>query len=383
MIKSYTATTREIDDPQAAVAEILAMLAPDNNLLKNSLGIISCFSEFEDTGVLKAICDALPFECIGATSCLCSAGQEIDEILFAITVLTSDDCDFKSLAIPITEQYEQNISSSLTALLGHSPEKPALFLSYFPLMNTVSGDLILSALDEATGSIPLFGMTTVDHTADYSSAKTIYNGNGYSEMAVLCAVFGVPKVEFGVASIDDSNIRKQKAIITESNGNTLIGVNGKLAIEYLEEIGYTREEVCTGLGVVPLVIDYMDGPKSVVRAVFTYTPEGHVVCGGKMPVNSTLGLAKHMEKSDVLETAGVNMRALSEKGSTILSYSCVARYLVLGMDNTAEAETLIENAGGTNYMFSYSGGEICPMPGANGKLKNVFHNYTIVFCRLS
>ena len=383
MIKSYTATTREIDDPQAAVAEILAMLAPDNNLLKNSLGIISCFSEFEDTGVLKAICDALPFECIGATSCLCSAGQEIDEILFAITVLTSDDCDFKSLAIPITEQYEQNISSSLTALLGHSPEKPALFFSYFPLMNTVSGDLILSALDEATGSIPLFGMTTVDHTADYSSAKTIYNGNGYSEMAVLCAVFGVPKVEFGVASIDDSNIRKQKAIITESNGNTLIGVNGKLAIEYLEEIGYTREEVCTGLGVVPLVIDYMDGPKSVVRAVFTYTPEGHVVCGGKMPVNSTLGLAKHMEKSDVLETAGVNMRALSEKGSTILSYSCVARYLVLGMDNTAEAETLIENAGGANHMFSYSGGEICPMPGANGKLKNVFHNYTIVFCRLS
>jgi hypothetical protein len=383
MIKSFTATTREIDDPQAAVTEILALLTPDTNLLHNSVGIISCFSEFEDTGALKAICDALPFTCIGTTTCLCAAGKEIDEALFAISVLTSDDCDFKSLAIPITEQYEQNINSSLTALFGQSPEKPALILSYFPLMNTVSGDMILSAIDNATGGVPLFGMTTVDHTADYASAKTIHNGDGYSEMAVLCAVFGAPKVEFGIASIDDSNIRKQKAIITESNGNTLIGVNGKLAIEYLEEIGYTREEVCSGLGVVPLVIDYMDGTKSVVRAVFTHTPEGHVVCGGKMPVNATLGIAKHMNKSEVLKTIGVTLRTLVKKDSTILSYSCVARYLVLGMDNTAEAEALIETVGDTNYLFSYSGGEICPMPDANGKLKNIFHNYTVVFCRLS
>ena len=383
MIKSFTATTREIDNPQAAVTEILAMLVPEKNLLQNSVGIISCFSEFLDTGALKAICDALPFECIGTTTCLCSARKEIDEVLFAITVLTSDDCDFKTIAIPITDQYDQNIDSLLTALLGQSLERPALFLSYFPLMNTVSGDMILSAIDEATGNIPLFGMTTVDHTADYSSAKTIYNGDGYNETAVLCAVFGVPKVVFGIASIDENNIRKQKAIITESNGNTLIGVNGKLAIDYLEEIGYSREEVCSGLGVVPLVIDYMDGTKSVVRAVFTHTPEGYVVCGGKMPVNATLGIAKHMEKSDVLKTTSVTLRTLAEKDSTILSYSCIARYLVLGIDNTAEAETLIETAGDANYLFSYSGGEICPMPDANGKLKNIFHNYTVVFCRLS
>jgi len=383
MIKSLTATTREIDDPQAAVTEILAMLAPEKNLLQNSVGIISCFSEFEDTGALKAICDALPFPCVGTTTCLCSARNEIDEVLFAMIVLTSNDCEFKPLMIPITEQYEQVIHASINDMLEQTAEKPALFLSYFPLMNTVSGDMILSAIDNATGGIPLFGMTTVDHTADYSSAKTICNGDGYSETAVLCAVFGSPKVEFGIASIDDSNIRKQKAIITESNGNTLIGVNGKLAIEYLEEIGYTREEVCSGLGVVPLVIDYMDGTKSVVRAVFTHTPEGHVVCGGEMPVNATLGLAKHMEKSDVLKTTGVTLRTLAEKGSAILSYSCIARYLVLGMDNTAEAETLIETADGANYVFSYSGGEICPLPDANGKLKNIFHNYTIVFCRLS
>jgi len=45
-------------------------------------------------------------------------------------------------------------------------------------------------------------------------------------------------------------------------------------------------------------------------------------------------------------------------------------------------ETLTGNAGGNfaelPYMMGYSGGEICPMPGPDGKLYNRFHNYT--FC---
>ena len=68
MIKSFVATTREVDDVQAAVAEITAALDLEKNLLKNSLGVISCFSDFEETGVLKAICDSLPFDCIGSTT---------------------------------------------------------------------------------------------------------------------------------------------------------------------------------------------------------------------------------------------------------------------------------------------------------------------------
>ena len=47
MIKSFSATTREIDDPQVAVAEVLAALDLDNNLLKNSLAIVFCYPDFE------------------------------------------------------------------------------------------------------------------------------------------------------------------------------------------------------------------------------------------------------------------------------------------------------------------------------------------------
>lgn len=382
MIKSLTATTREIDDAQAAVAEILAALNPEQNLLKNSLGIISCFSDFAETGVLKAICDALPFVCVGATTCLCAAGHEVDQIILAVTVLTSDDCAFDAALIPVAEDYERSIDSAMKDLLSRSEEKPALLLGYFPLITTLSGDMLLSAIDKATGGIPVFGTLAVDHTMEYVAATTIYNGDAFREAVVLGAVYGKPKISFEIASLNENKIRKQKAIITESNGNVLIGINGKTALEYLEGIGLTRAELSAGVGIVPLIVDHRDGTKPVARGVFGVTPEGHAVCGGTVPVNATLALGR-VDKEDVLQTTGDAFTALAEKDATVLCYSCVARYFVLGADNTAEAKIVKAAAENAGYLFASSGGEICPLPDADGRLKNYFHNYTIVFCKLS
>ena len=382
MIKSFTATTREIDDAKAAVAEILAELDIESKLLKNSVGIISCFSEFGEEGVLQAVCDALPFDCIGATTCICAAGTELDQVLLTITVLTSDDCSFDAVAIPITSEYKEAIKAGLAPWLGERESRPALILSYFPLMNEISGDVILDAVDAATGGIPLFGTMTVDHMPDYATATTIYNGETFRETAVLCLVGGAPEFSFEVASFDKDKIRNQKAIITASEGNILIGVNGKTALEYLSEIGLTENEVAAGLGIIPLVIDHKDGTQPVARAAFAITPDGHAVCGGAMPVGATLALG-HVDMEDVLRTTSDTMTPLVRGGSAILSYSCIARYTSLGANFTSEAEKVREVAAGTDYMFACSGGEICPLPDANGKLKNFFHNYTIVFCRLS
>ena len=382
MIKAITAATCEIDDPQAAAAEITAALNLEKNLLKNSLGIISYFSEFEETGVLKAVCDALPFDCIGSTSCLCAAGQEITQIMLAITVLTSDECSFRTTAIPITENYEESVSSSVSDLLAQSKEKPSLFLSYFPLMSTVSGDMILTAIDNATGGIPLFGTTAVDHTMGYTTAKTLCNGKTSQETAVLGAVYNASDFKFEVASLDKEKIRRQKAIITQSNGNILISVNGKTALEYLEEIGLTKDDLISGLGVIPLVVDYKDGTKPVARAVFALTPEGHVVCGGAMPQGATLALGR-VDLNDVLQTTETVLQSVAKKDSFVLSYSCLARYLILSNNFTAEAEKVKEVVNGSPYLFAYSGGEICPLLDADGKWKNYYHNYTNVFCRLS
>jgi len=381
MIKSITAVTREIDDIEAAVKEIKTALNMEENLLKNSLGIISCFSEFDETGVLKAICDALPFDCIGATSILCSADNETDQVLLTLTVLTSDDCEFESITLPVTEDYTAAISNDLKGILDRKSDKPALILSYFPLMNTVSGDMILTAIDETTGGIPLFGTVAVDHNSDYSTACTIRNGEAFREAVVLGLIYGEIDCSFEIASLDEEKTGKQKAIITESNGNLLISVNGKIVLDYLNEIGITKNDIETRLGILPLVVDHKDGTKPIARAVFALTPDGSAVCGGAMPEGATLAVGR-INMDDVLQTTETALKHINVKRGVILSYSCMARYLALGANSEAEAEKACSVVNGTEYAFSISGGEICPLPDADGKLKNLFHNYTNVFCRL-
>ena len=382
MIKSIIATTMEIDDPKIAVEEILSGLEIEKNLKKNSIGIVSCFSEFSETGVLKAICDALPFECIGTTTCISAAGNEIDNLLFSLLVLTSDEIEFKTEIIPIVDDFEKNIETTMAEFRKNTKEKPALFLGYFPLLHHIGCDMILTALDKATDGIPVFGTVAVDHKNDYSTAQTIYNGVAYRDRLVLGAIIGEVDMIFEIASINEDNIRKQKAIITESNGNILIGVNGKSAISYLEEIGLTKAEIATGLGVIPLIVDHKDGTKPVARAVFAATPDGHVVCGGAMPVGATLALGR-VDVNDVLSTTETTMKHLMKKDSIILSYSCVARYLVLGADVSAEGEKIQDIAGNEiSFIYTCCGGEICPLLDANGNWKNYFHNYTNAFCRL-
>ena len=381
MIKAFTAVTSEIDDPKAAVDEILAGLSIEENLKKHSMGIISCFSEYEDTGVLKAICGALPFDCVGTTTCLCAASQQADQLLFAITVLTSDDCSFETIRLPIGDSFEAYVDSSLKAFLKDK-ERPAVFLSFFPLITTVSGDRILSAIDGATGGIPIFGTVAVDHTPDYSTAKTIHNGSAYREDAILGAIYGKPNIQYEVSSLNEEKIRSQRAIITEANGNILKGVNGKDALSYLTEIGLTKEELSTGLGVIPFVVDHKDGSKPVNRAVFGLTSEGHAVCGGAMTVGATLAIGR-IDRDDVLQSARGMITPLVDENSVILSYSCIARYLVLGADNTAEAEAVNAVCGDTPYMFTCAGGEISPLLDSKGKLRNLWHNFSNVACRIS
>jgi len=65
-------------------------------------------------------------------------------------------------------------------------------------------------------------------------------------------VCGKPNVAFEVASLNEDKIRKQKAIIAASSGNILVGVNGKAALQHLEEIGLTKTELATELGLFRL-----------------------------------------------------------------------------------------------------------------------------------
>jgi len=378
MIKSYSASTREIDDASAAVTEIKEALDLENNLLTNSLGIVSCFSEFETTGVLKEICDALPFDCIGITSALCSVTGETDQIIFTITVLTSDDCEFKTSLIPIDEDYEKNINSSVSPLLKQCEKSPSLILGYFPLIHTIGGDMILAALDKATGGIPIFGTVAIDHTMDFKTSMTIYNGNAYREHAVLGAIYGEIDATYQIATLSEEKIRKQRAIITKSQGSLLISVNDKTVSEYLNEVGVSESDM---LGIVPFVVGYDEGRTLIARAVYALTPEGSAACAGIMPEGATLSIGR-IDEHDVQLTTKEAINRITDDGYFVLVYSCVARYFALGLSADKEVEEISKAKSDKDYHFAYSGGEICPVKNADGKLKNFYHNFTIVMCKI-
>jgi hypothetical protein len=380
MIKSFTATTREIDDAAYAVEEIMAALEPEKNMLKNSLGIISCYSEFTETGVLKAICDALPFDCVGTTTCITSAGGETDRQILSILVLTSDDCSFKTVSIELSEKYEEDVAGALSPLFGAADEKPKLLLSYVPMQNVVSGDMAIEAIDKVTGGIPMFGTISIDHTPDFSTSRTIHNGEGFNNAIVLALIYGSVKYSFAQASLNGEKIRKQKAIITEANRNVLISVNDKSALEYLEEVGLQKTDFDKVF--LPLVIDHKDGTTPVARGILAFSPEGHAICGGDMKTGTTLAIGR-VDFEDVISTTEEILKSFVEKDCTVLSYSCVVRYLASGTKYMDEANKMAEMCKGTNYMFTSAGGELCSLPDENGKLKNYFHNYTNVFCKLS
>ena len=103
-----------------------------------------------------------------------------------------------------------------------------------------------------------------------------------------------------------------------------------------------------------------------------------------MPEGATLAIGR-VDADDVLHTSknAVESLAGKDKDGFILCYSCLARYLALGVNVKTEAEIIKESMMGSNYHFAYSGGEICPLNDASGNLINYFHNYSIVFCKLS
>jgi hypothetical protein len=139
-----------------------------------------------------------------------------------------------------------------------------------------------------------------------------------------------------------------------------------------------------GLPSIPLVIEHKDSAIPIPRAVIAITPEGYAVCGGSMPEGGTLAIGR-IDMDDVLNTAESALAGFAEKGKGMLIYSCMSRYLTLGANVGAEAEKINGSAGDSPYLYACSAGEICPLPDGSkgGRLKNIFHNYTIICCRFN
>jgi hypothetical protein len=388
MVKMLTASTTEIDDSDEAVAEILEQLNLKAGLLKNSVGIIACDYEFIDTGVVEALCKALPFQTVGLTTLGNAANGNYGLEVLSITVLTSNEVSFTA---GITPSLRKNaITGTVEAAYSEAcaGKTPAMVLVYPPLMGEIGGGVLYHAMEKAVAGAPLFGSIACDQSQDCHLSKIIYNGEAAADVMAFVLLFGEVKAKFITTVIPDKFLKKQPAIITEAEGNILKKVNGMPLISYLESLGLTKNAGIGTIGYFPLLIDYHDGTKPVARSIYGYTPEGWAVCGDEMPINGTFSIGA-LDYQGVLDTADLTLKNLIEAVekspdpniSGILLYPCLSRNLMLVPNADDELKRIMDTLQDKYpYSVCYAGGEICPLPAQEGALVNYFHNYSFVAC---
>ncbi|MDR1580646.1 MAG: FIST C-terminal domain-containing protein [Synergistaceae bacterium] len=392
MIKAYTAYTAEVDDVETAVAEIMEQLGDMSRLRENTVGLLACYSDFVDSGVVKKLCAALPFGVIGTTTLGSVIRDSEGRMTLSLIVLTSDDAEF---ATAVTEPMTAADEAPLAAAYGEASRelsvRPALMVTFAPLHVNASGDFYVDAFSRISGGVPNFGMLTVDNTSDYSSAAVICEGEAYADRCAFLLIGGSVKPEFFTASVPSERVSAEKAVITGSAGNMVSTVNGSPVADYLVKLGLKKntDGSIIGINSFPFVVDYNDGTLPVVRVMFALTPEGEAVCGGDIPEGATISVG-HIDADEVLSTTRAALSDVAARGggACFLMFSCVGRYFALGHKPAAEMDLVREFMGGNEipFMFVYSGGEMCPVGqkgGGNGStLTNRNHNDTFILCRL-
>ncbi|MDR1496044.1 MAG: FIST C-terminal domain-containing protein [Clostridiales Family XIII bacterium] len=383
MIKMMTAYTLEVDDEQLALEEILEQLKLEETQLKHSVGILSCHSDFVDTGVAQYISDHIPFDVVGCTTIGNSVTGESDMFMLCIAMLTSDDVEFSAGWAPALE--EDPAAALKTAVDGaRLPQggKPALAIPFLPTSKTVSSESVMDALSEAISGAPVFGTVACDSTADSIYSHTLCNGEASRDSLALLLLWGDVDPAFFVAHISKDRAQKYKGIITKADGSLLQEINDMPTEDYMASIGIEMKKEIMAGSVMPLIIDSHDGSQPIALGPYTVTDEGALVCGGRVPVDATLAVGT-LEADDILQTTEAIIREILATGKRggLLMFPCISRFVTMGNELTTEMD-IVKNAVGESvpYLLNYGLGELCPVYDSTGKVVNKFHNFSFTAC---
>jgi len=382
MVSMYVARTSEIDEIDIAIEEIKSQI-DFSALKKNSGGIIYCHIDFVDSGVVAALTKELPFSVIGMTSMAmaCEHGYGLYDL--TLTVLTSDEVTFETgMTNPINkDNYIEEINNLYTSLRKNVKDDPALIISFMPYIRDVSGYEVVEAMDETVNGIPIWGAISNNVDFNYETVQTICNNRQLRAGLAVMFINGPIKPQFIVSSIPERNISDNRAIITKSEGAILSEVNDMPVLEYLKNRGLiiTKENITT----IPFLIYYDNADEPVALGFYTLFDDGTVLTGGKMPAGTSFAVGS-IDAEGIFESAEAGIKQIlqiPERNVTLL-LPCVTRYIMLAPNQESELELITKqlNESGLPFAMGYSGGEISPMKDANGKQKNLFHNYTFCAC---
>lgn len=384
MVTMYTARTSEIDEIDEAIEEIKEQI-DFSKLKKNSGGIIFCHIDFVDSGMVAALCEELPFSVIGMTSMVSADEHGRGLYDLTLTILTSDEVTFEAgMTDSIDhENYKDEIDKLYQDVRGKVNSDPELIVTFMPYIREVAGYEVVSAMDATCNGLPMWGAITNNIDFNYETVQTICNGKALKAGLAMMFINGPVNPKFIVSSLPESNIDNKRAIITKSEGAILYEINDIPVLDYLAGIGLVinKENITT----TPLMMYYDDAREPVALGFYTLFDDGSVLTGGEMPVGTSFAVGS-INAEGIFESAeeGLRMVEANQDRQATLLLPCVTRYIMLAPDQEAELNLIEERlaAAGKPFMMGYSGGEICPMKGADGKLHNRFHNYTFCACVL-
>ncbi|MDL2217474.1 FIST C-terminal domain-containing protein [Christensenellaceae bacterium OttesenSCG-928-M15] len=387
MIKAYSITTTEIDDVEAALQDILAQ-TKRLPLKKNNVGIVVCHHDFVNGGIVRAASGALPFPLVGITTFYQAAPSVMGLFELTITVLSSDDVCF-SVAFgedATGDGDPKNIVFETYERARRVYEKqPSLIMSFLSMNRPTSGDEYLRYIDEISGGVNNFGaVATGDDEAGENLFVLCGETASFTGFAVLLFI-GAVEANFYYGNYKPDKMLELTATVTRAEGTKLYELNGQPAVAYLRKSGLSlmdseRDKINT----IPLLFKMPGDDALIARNFAGFDDDGALLGLAEIPEQATLKIGT-FSIEDILDVSDDTIKqALREnpQAEAIFMFSCLGRYIILGLDPTLEMEHVVSAVkNDAPYLMSYVGGEICPVVSA-GKMRNCYHNASFIVCTL-
>ncbi len=392
-MNSLTIYTNEIDDLEEAASELFAQ-AEGFVFKRNTLGILFAEDESDYDGLYELLAEKWDFPIIGCTAMAvllgdigyCGTG-------ISIMLLTADDCDF---SIGMTdelnsENFIEKISETYRELKSSLPGEVKLVLTYGAMSTgnrNVSGDELVHAIDIIAGGIPIYGALASDGLS-FDKFRLFYNSKTSRTAQVLVLISGNIDPRFiCVNSIENrANFYYE---VTKSHSNKVDRLGNETFVDAL--IHENLEVESTGIQGAYLLSPFVFTLKKpngdsleVARTLMSLDREtGAGIFIGGIPEGASLSIGI-ISQNDVQKSVKKafdyilnELKSTKPECHTLLCNSCLARFLALASNTTAEAEAYTGSLPeGVSLMGMYADGEICPVKGdISGLYYNMFHNFT-------
>ncbi|MDR0304963.1 MAG: hypothetical protein LBH98_09410 [Chitinispirillales bacterium] len=362
MIKMFCAHTKEIDDADVAVNDILSQIKADKNILRNSIGIISCCSEFAQTGVLKAICKTLPFTTVGTITLASGINAGNGQLVLSVSVITADDSFFVPLLSDKIDDKQENIVKFCQDSKKNIPENSKMILTFIPVNpnSSMTSETILNLIDDAEADIPIFGGAASSLDVK-ESAEVIFNGDVYNDRFVFVAVSGEINPKFVLSEIFPQKTVQERWIVTETHGNLIAKINGIDFRKFVENLGGSHSLLeKNSFDIVPFWFDFSGINKPVARTISMVTENGLGVCSGNVPIGVSVFIGNISKKMIVETTKTVSKEIYRHKEiNGVLFFSGKERFFALGANYNNEMYMLEELLEKIPFHVVYSQGGYC------------------------